>query len=575
MTNRQSDSDPLGPAPGPAPVVSEALPPIEPPQPLGEAIADTISETFNDALGDSLNSTVLRETGHGTQGAHGSVEGGPDAGAPPGGDTTGHNSASLHGTSLQPHGNQAAIAAAASRDHSGDITGIALVVAVAVGLGALLTRLKQPPLVGYILAGIVLGPTGFGLVTQSHAIALLAELGVLMLLFIIGMELSLRAFVRVLGPATFVMFGQLFFAFGVAGLFGWMLEWPFHQTLLITFIIALSSTAVAMKMLDELGELRTPTGQITIGVMIAQDIAIVPMLILSESYGAGGLPGVSLFVKIGLALAILFGLIYVLSRRNKIRLPGTGALEGRVDLLALAALAFCFGAAAVSGLLGLSAAYGAFLAGLVISNATIRAETIRVIEPIQSILIIIFFLSIGLLIDLSFVWSNLGLVAAFTIGAVIVKSVVNVALLRIARIPWERALPGGLLMAQIGEFSFVLAAVGIKNGALDMEAYKLAISIIALTLLISPFWMVTVRRFHELASEGMTDWKAAMSDVVAEELKDFGDNSALVTSFFGGTRRRWKAAGRMRRMRAQKRARGGADAPTTADTAGLTPNPAE
>ena len=523
MANRQSNTEIIGTSPGPAPVEAEPLP-------------------------------------------------------PPGGTPRSDHGAGDHGAFLQVAGtpNEADVIAAATRDHSGDLTGIAMVVAVAVALGVLLTRLKQPAIVGYILAGVVLGPTGFGLVSQTDAIALLAELGVLMLLFIIGMELSLKAFVRVLGPATFVMFGQLLFAFGVAAFFGWMLAWPFHQILLITFIVALSSTAVAMKMLDEIGELRTPTGQITIGVMIAQDLAIVPMLILSDSYGSGGMPGASILVKIGLALFILFGLVYVLSRRNKIRLPGTGALAGRVDLIALAALAFCFGMAAISGLAGLSAAYGAFLAGLVISNATIRAETIRAIEPIQSILIVIFFLSIGLLIDLRFVLDNWQLVLSFTLGAVLVKSVVNVALLRLARIPWERALPGGLLMAQIGEFSFVLAAVGIKNGALDLEAYKLAISVIALTLLISPFWMTTVRRFHDIAERGMTDFRAALADVYAEELESLGDRSAQVSTLFGGTRQRMKAAGRMRRIHKQKRARARTESGSDADAeTPAAPEPAE
>ena len=448
------------------------------------------------------------------------------------------------------------ISSAAQHDTSGDLTGIAGIVAMAVVLGVLLTRLKQPAIVGYILAGVVLGPTGLAFIQHSDAIALLAELGVLMLLFIIGMELSLKAFMMVLRPATLVMFGQLTFAMGIAAFFGWFLDWPLYQTLILGFIVALSSTAAAMKILEEIGELRTEIGRITVGVMIAQDLAIVPMLILAENYGASsGALGLGIAAKIGAALFILFLLVYLLSRRGKIHLPFSAALAGRVDLIALAALAFCFCAAALSGLAGLSAAYGAFLAGLIISASTIRAETIRVTEPIQSILIVVFFLSIGLLIDLQFILDNLLLVVSFTLGVVILKTAVNIGLLRLAREPLERALPAGLAMAQIGEFSFVLAAVGIKNGALDADAYKLAISVIAMTLLISPVWMVIVRRFHNIAEQGVTDFKAALAEVYAEELRDLGHGSGSVRRFVTGTRRRIKAAARMRRMRQRAAAR--------------------
>lgn len=455
--------------------------------------------------------------------------------------------------------------ASVEHDSGGELTGIAVVVAVAVALGVLLTRLKQPAIVGYILAGVVLGPTGLALVQRSDAIALLAELGVLMLLFIIGMELSLKAFIMVLRPAVIVMFGQLAFALGVSALFGWVLDWPLYQTLILAFIVALSSTAAAMKILEEIGELRTEIGRITVGVMIAQDLAIVPMLILAESYGnGGGALGIGIVLKIGAALLILFGLIYALSRRGKIHLPATSALTGRVDLIALAAIAFCFCAAALSGLFGLSAAYGAFLAGLIVSASTIRAEAIRVTEPIQSVLIVIFFLSIGLLIDLQFILSNLLLVVTFTFGVVFLKTVVNIGLLRMAREPWERALPAGLAMAQIGEFSFVLAAIGIKNGALDAEAYKLAISIIAMTLLISPLWMVTVRRFHDLAEQGVTDFRAALAEVYAEELREIEHGSTFLRGLMRGTHRRIKAAARMRRMRQNAQHKAAPPEPATA-----------
>ncbi len=436
--------------------------------------------------------------------------------------------------------------------HGHDLTGIALVIVVAVGLGVLLLRLRLPAIVGYILAGVILGPTGLALVAESDSIALLAELGVLMLLFLVGMELSIKAFVRVLWPSVIVVGGQITAGLIVTLSFGYFLGWPLSQSLLLGFVVALSSTAVALKMLDDVGELRTPTGQITVGIMIAQDLAIVPMLIITNALGGEGGLGFGALLKVIIAMGVLAGLIAFLSRRGKLELPGTAHLKGRVDMISLFAVAACFSAAAVTGILGLSPAYGAFLAGLVIANSTLRTEAIRVTEPVQSVLIVVFFLSIGLLIDLNFIWDHLLLVVSFTLGVVAIKSALNVLLLRLVGEPLERALPAGLVTAQIGEFSFVLVAAGVASQVVDQDGYKLAIAVIAMTLLVSPFWMITVRRFHDMATDEITNFRAALAEVYAEEIHEIEVGTARVGSLVRETRQRVKALARARRMKSRR-----------------------
>ena len=389
-------------------------------------------------------------------------------------------------------------------------------------LGFVLVRLRQPPIVGYILTGVVLGPTGFGLVSNTDKITLLAELGVIMLLFLVGMELSVRAFARVAGLAATVAVGQIAVALAITGAFGWLSGWPVSQMVVLGFIVAISSTAVAVQMLEEVDELRTPTGQITVGVLIAQDIAVVPMLIVISSFSSAGDGGAWLALKLGLAMVLLFALLgYLGTRPGKFRLPFTEAIRGRVDMVALASIAFCFGAAALTGILGLSAAFGAFLAGLVIAGSTLRGEAIAATHPIQSVLVVVFFLSIGLLIDLNFVIANLGTVIFFVIAVLAGKTVINVALMRLVRQPWEMAFPAGLMIAQIGEFSFVLAATGLANGSFSGDAYRLAIAVIAISLLVSPLWMVSVRRFHMVARNGISDFRAALAEVYAGEIEEF------------------------------------------------------
>jgi CPA2 family monovalent cation:H+ antiporter-2 len=402
--------------------------------------------------------------------------------------------------------------------HAFPLTEVATVIGIAVLLGLGLMRLRQPPLVGFILAGVLLGPTGFGLIRTNDNVSALAEMGVLVLLFVIGTELSLKAFVYSLKDALTVAAGQiaasLAIALGLAALLGATAA----EAIILGFIIALSSTVVAMKMLDDMGVLRKQAGRIAVGVLIAQDIAIVPMLILISSLGRGEPDYVTIAIRVTVAVALLAGLLWWLGRSGKLKLPFAANVQDRTEMLALGALAACFGGAAVSGYLGLSPVYGSFVAGLVIGNSNLRTAVIPVVEPIQSVLLVVFFLSIGLLIDLNFIWDNLGTVIAATLFVVAAKSALNVLLLRATGYDRDTALIGGLSMAQIGEFSFVLAAAGFSAGALGFDSYRLAIAVTAITLLISPAWMSVMHRIHELANQNYTSYRAALSDAYADEI---------------------------------------------------------
>lgn len=443
-----------------------------------------------------------------------------------------------------------------SHEQLTDLGAIAAVASLAVILGLVFLRLRQPPIVGYILAGIVLGPTGFGLIAHTESISLLAELGVLLLLFLIGMEISVKAFMLVIAPALLIAGGQLLAGMGVALLFGWLLGWSTPQTILLGFIVAVSSTAVAIKILEEIGELRTLTGRITIGVLIAQDIAIVPMLIVAESFGGGGGFRLTTIALIIGAVAVLGLLIWYLNRPGKIRLPFTDYFTGKPDMIALAMLAFCFSSATASALFGLSVVYGAFVAGLVVANSTLRSEAIELTYPVQSILVFVFFLSIGLLIDLDYVVENWAVVAGFVLLTVIAKSILNILLVRVVGMEWDVALPAGLAMAQIGEFSFILASVGIANRVLDDDAYRLALSVIAMTLMISPLWMVTARRFHAATQDGLTNFREALAASYAAELVEINrGRTAISRSWFRG--RVYYRAARMSVRRRKRRSDGG------------------
>jgi CPA2 family monovalent cation:H+ antiporter-2 len=384
------------------------------------------------------------------------------------------------------------------------LTALAIVVLAALACGMTMQRLRQPAVVGYIVAGVILGPSGLALVENRAIIQMLAELGVLMLLFLIAMELSLRGIRAVWQIAVFTTTLQIAAALAVMAGVGTMLDWTLPRIILLAFVVAISSTAVAIKMLEEIGELRSRVGQVTVGVLIAQDLAVVPMMVIVGSFKGGGMIELDALFKVALSIVFLVLLIVYLSRRRRIRLPFSRLIGTNPDLMPLAGLAFCFGAAAVTGLLGLSVAYGAFLAGLVVGNSTARRVMIRYTAPIQSVLLMVFFLSIGLLIDLTYIWDNIWTVALILLFITVFKTALNVTVIRLLGETWPRAFLSGVLLAQIGEFSFILAALGLSVVAVSLKKQRLIVAVTVLSLVLGPLWLESARRLHRIALLGVT-----------------------------------------------------------------------
>lgn len=402
-------------------------------------------------------------------------------------------------------------------EHDIQLTEITLVIVAALAGGLGFARLKQPPILGYILAGIILGPSGMGLIQSSEQVRLLAELGVLLLLFVVGMDLSLRTFKKVWVISTLCTVIQIAFSIVITALLAKFFGWSFGLSLLLGFVLSLSSTAVVVKMLESIGEMRTETGQMAIGVLIAQDLAIVPMILILRNLEKPWYDPTLIF-KIALSIGLIAVLIVYLSRRQRVRLPLTKIIAGEKDLTPLASLTFCFAAAAVSGLIGLSAAYGAFLAGLVLGNTHERLIMLETTKPIQSILMMAFFLSIGLLLDTSFIWEHLGTVIFVLLILTIGKTAINIGILRLLRLPWSQAFLVGVVLAQLGEFAFLLSTVGHETKIINDFGEKLVIALTVLSLALSPLWLTAARRLHTLAGSSNMSLSAILHLLFSREV---------------------------------------------------------
>lgn len=412
------------------------------------------------------------------------------------------------------------------------LTSIALVLGVALAFGLFFERFKQPSILGYILAGVILGPSGFAMITDREGVALLAELGVLMLLFLLGLELSLRSFKSVLGSSFLITLGQLALSGVIMVSLGYVFNLSSGLVVVMTCALALSSTAVAIKMLENINELRTDVGRVTIGVLIAQDLAIVPMMVILKSMGEGSW-SMGVVYKILSSMAILGALIWLFSRRQKIRFPFTQYVTDSKELVPLAGLALCFGAAAISGLLGLSAAYGAFLGGLILGNTTERHTMVEATKPIQTVLLMVFFLSIGLLLDLHYIGQHYIKVTVLLFFITIGKTVLNIGLIHLLKQPWQRSFLAGLALSQVGEFTFLLSSIGFEAHLIDQEGQKLIISLTALSLALSPFWFTAARRMHDQAPKGVDNLNVLMETVYGAELTYLGKAKRFLLHAFG------------------------------------------
>lgn len=401
--------------------------------------------------------------------------------------------------------------------HHPELTYAAIVALAAVLCGGLMTRLKQPAIVGYILAGVVLGPSGFGLVSNRDAVATLAEFGVLMLLFVIGMKLDISRFMQVWKTALFTTALQIAGSVGTALLLRHALGWSLGLAMVLGCAVAVSSTAVVIKILESSDELDTPVGRTTLGILIAQDMAVVPMMLVLESFDSKVLLPADA-ARVALSMLFLGVLFWRLSKR-RVDLPLTARLSRDSDLATLSALAWCFGTAAVSGVLDLSPAYGAFLGGVVLGNSAERDILLKRAQPIGSVLLMVFFLSIGLLLDFKFIWKNLWTVLTLLAMVTLFKTALNITALRLARQSWPAAFVAGVALAQIGEFSFLLAETGKAVRLISAQETRLVVAVTVLSLVLSPFWLFTMRRMHRVAAVHVHSFRDLVSRLYGDEAR--------------------------------------------------------
>jgi CPA2 family monovalent cation:H+ antiporter-2 len=387
------------------------------------------------------------------------------------------------------------------------------VIGCALLLAFIMRSFKIPAAVAYIITGIVVGPSGFGLVQDREMLTHLGELGVIMLLFFIGMEVSLPRLIASWRIAVLGTAAQMGLSVAICSLVTWVLGWTWQAGLLFGFIISMSSTAVVLTMLKDSDELESGFGQNALGVLLMQDLAIVPIMIIVGLIGDHEVSPQHIAVQF-IGGGLLIALAVWLMRHQNLHIPDK--LLQTLDKRIMLGLLLCFSAAALTEKIGLSAPFGAFLAGMIL-NVSDQSEWVE--EHLRSLYVLfvaIFFMSVGTLVDLGFVVQHVGFVLLLTLAVFVLNSGINAVVLRILGETWTMSLLTGGLLSQIGEFSFLLASLGLSVGILNAEGHQMAIVVIALSLLLSPLWMIAVRR---LLSEEVQIMADAAIDAKVREMR--------------------------------------------------------
>jgi len=368
---------------------------------------------------------------------------------------------------------------------------------VIIVVGFLLRLFKQPSLVTYIIVGVLVGPFGFGLVTDETLITSLGSFGLILLLFFIGMEIHLPDLITNWRVSVFGTLIQIVFSVAVVWLLGQYFNWKINQVVMLGFVISLSSTAVIVKLLKERNELYTKTGKNVIGVLLAQDLLIVPMIIILGYLGGDKQDIILLLKQIIGGIFIVGVIIYVLVKKE-IKLPFMEYISKDHEMQVFVAFALCFGFSIITALFGLSSALGAFIAGIVLSSTKSTQWVHNSLNAFKIVFVALFFVSVGMLIDLEFLKANLVTIGVLVLAVFVINNTINVFMIHIFSKDWKISFYAGALLSQIGEFSFILGSTGYYSGIIKNHSYQLIISTIALSLLISPLWISVTRKLLKL-----------------------------------------------------------------------------
>ncbi|MFA5284530.1 MAG: cation:proton antiporter [Smithellaceae bacterium] len=370
-------------------------------------------------------------------------------------------------------------------------------------------KIKLPSIIGFLITGIIIGPFGLKLIDDIGGIQLMADIGVAFLLFTIGIEIRLSRFLKNLSEILLTGGMQILCTFIVGLAIGLAMQLSIGQSVFIGFILVHSSSALILKILKDRDDENSPQGKISIGVILFQDVMVVPMMLLIPFLVGGSGPD-ALMIIWKLVKSILIIVVILVAARYIIPF----ALERLVtmnmrDVLVISSVVITMGIAWITESLGLSLAIGAFLAGLALSDTDFTHQIISDISPFRDVFLSVFFVSFGMILNLDFLRENTGYIITISLMIILIKATIVFGLVQWMRYPLRIALLSGVLLSQIGEFSFVLASQGFENKIISNEIYQTFIGASVLTFMVTPllvslvYYLLTRKNIFNPARQGL------------------------------------------------------------------------
>lgn len=374
---------------------------------------------------------------------------------------------------------------------------LVIIFGVSVIVVFLLNRLKIPSIVGFLVAGVIIGPYGIGLIKDAHSVEVLAEIGVILLLFTIGIEFSMARLVRmkkaVLGAGGL----QVLLTICLSAVLAYLATGQVNKSIFVGFLIALSSTAIVLKMLSEQGETDSPHGRIMVGILVFQDLCVVPLMLLIPALSGEVVQVTDIAMRMGKA-ALIIAIVFLGARWIVPGLLHKIVHTRSRELFITTIILLCLGIALLTSKFGLSLALGAFLAGLIISESEYAHQAAADILPFKDSFIGLFFVSIGMLMDIGYIADNFLKIAVSVISIFGLKVITGMLSALMIGSPLRASIHTGLGLAQIGEFSFVLAVAGKVSGLITEDFYQIFLASSVITMMATPFILK--------ASPGLSAW---------------------------------------------------------------------
>lgn len=374
-------------------------------------------------------------------------------------------------------------------------------IVVILGLSILIIvafqKLKLPSILGFLLAGIIAGPYAFNLISSSHEVELLSEIGIIFLLFVIGIEFSLKELAAIKNK-VFIGGGiQVFGTIGFTTALALLMDIPWNTAVFLGFLFSLSSTAIVLKLMQEKGEVKSPHGKLAVGILIFQDIIVVPMMLFTPLLTGEADNILTTIGILTLKVLLVLVFIYILAKYIAPIIFKLVVKTRNKELFLLTVTVFCFAVAWLTASVGLSLALGAFFAGLIISESEYSHQATANVLPFREIFVSFFFVSVGTLLNLNFFFSHIGTIVLITLGVIVLKITVIALTAMFMHYPPRTIFLTAFTLFQIGEFSLLLSSTGVQNGLLKDAYYQYFLAVSILTMAATPFLMAAAPKLTD------------------------------------------------------------------------------